>query len=120
MNDDNTAGSRLDEFLSPGASGIVAFTLAVLVLMGNNLMVLGTQTLFNESFNSQGMTEYLTTWALGGAIPAVASVFLARRALTAAGASGWELMLARAAVVLSAIALFYCVLIVVGAIIHAP
>jgi hypothetical protein len=105
---------------SPGTSATVAFTLAVLVLMGNNLMVQGTQSLFNEAFNSQGMTEYLITWALGGAVPAAASLFLARRALTGGDAAGWELVLGRAAVVLAVIGLFYCALIVVGAIIHTP
>ncbi|MFC4784301.1 hypothetical protein ACT8ZV_07490 [Nocardioides sp. MAHUQ-72] len=124
MSDDGSydgpqAGWRPDGLLSPGASAVVALTLAVLVLTGNNLMVLGTQALFNEALQSQGMTEYLTTWALGGLVPAAASLYLARRAL-AEGAAGWELVLARAAFVLAVVGLFYGVLLVVGALIHNP
>ena len=52
-------------------------------------------------------------------VPAGASLFLARRVLAAGIPSGWELVLARAAVVLAAIGLLYGALTVLGALLHS-
>lgn len=111
---------RPGALLGPGASAMVAFTLAVLVLTGNNLMVIGTQSAFGQLFSSSSdPMAYFVTWGLGALVPAAASLFLARRALASGSPSGWELMLARAAVVLAAIALLYGALTVLGALLHS-
>ena len=104
--------------LSPGASATVAFTLAVLVLTGNNLMVIGTQSMFGQLFHSSDPMAYFVTWGLSTLVPAAASLFLASRVLAVGIPAGWELVLARAAVVLAAIGLLYGALTVLGALLH--
>ena len=116
---DDTAWS-LDALLSPGASAIAAFTLAVLVLMGNNLMVVAAQMLLGQVFSPTSDSQgYFATWGGGAVVPALVSLFLARRALTAGPAAAWELVLARAAVVLAAIGMLYGALTVLGAFLHS-
>lgn len=105
--------------LSPGASATVAFTLAVLVLTGNNLMVIGTQSMLGQLFQSSDPMAYFVTWGVSTLVPAAASLFLARRVLAAGIPSGWELVLARAAVVLAAVGLLYGALTVLGALLHS-
>lgn len=107
---------RSDALLGPGACAVVAFTLAVLVLMGNNFMVIAAQALLGQVFSlSSDPQGYLVTWGGGAVVPAVVSLFLARRALTVGPAAGWELVLARAALVLAAIGVLYGSLMVLGA-----
>lgn len=109
-----------DALLGPGPSALVAFTLAVLALIGNNLMTFGVQALFGEFFRSQGQTEFLVVFALGSLAPAGASLYLARRALAGDAVAHWEAGLARAAAVLAVVGIFFGLLTVLGAVIHTP
>ena len=105
--------------LSPGASGIVAVVLAVLVLMGNSLMYNATVTLFGQYPGGSSDWGYIWASLLALLVPALASAFLAHRAITAVGVAGWELVLGRAALVLAVIAAAYAVLLTIGMIIPA-
>jgi len=110
--------SPSDSFLAPGPSAVVAFVLAALVLMGNNLMVAATQSLLGQLFTSTSdLGQLFATWAVGALLPAAASLLLARRAV-AAGAVGWEVVVGRAAFVLAAVALGYTLLMLLGAVLH--
>jgi hypothetical protein len=106
-----------DALLSPGPSAVVAFTLAVLVLTGNNLLVFGTQAFFGQLYTSSETTS-LVVYTVGSLVPAAASLYLAGRALVAGATSGWETVLARAAVVLAVVGVFYSLLTLIGALIH--
>jgi hypothetical protein len=108
-----------DALLSPGPSALVAFTLAVLVLTGNNLLVFGTQAFFGQLYTSSE-TSSLVTYTVASLVPVAASLWLARRALTAGTTAGWETVLARAAVVLAVVGVFYSLLTLLGALIHMP
>jgi hypothetical protein len=110
-----------DSLLTPGPSGVVAFSLAALVLMGNNLMVQGTQSLFGLLFTgAYDDATFVVTWLFGALVPGLASVALARRAFTSPGAAGWERTLGKAAFLLAVVALAYTVLMIVGGLIHDP
>ena len=105
--------------LNPGPSAIVAFTLAVLVLMGgNNLMVLATQSLFGVLFTgSSDLATFFVDWGIGAAVPAAASILLARRTILT-GSATWEVTLGRAGLALGAVALVFSLVMLLGAAIH--
>jgi hypothetical protein len=104
--------------LAPGPSALVALTLAVLVLMGNNLMVAGAQSLFGTMFTgTPDFATFFVVWVIGAVVPAGASILLARRAISI-GAAGSELLLGRAAIALAVVGLFYTLLLLLGALIH--
>jgi hypothetical protein len=107
-----------DELLGPGPSAVLAFVLAVLVLMGSNLMTNATLTFFGQYFTSTLDWAYVASMALAALAPALASAYLARRAITTAGATAWELVIGRAALVLAVIGFAYALLLTVGLLIH--
>jgi hypothetical protein len=107
-----------DELLGPGPSAVIAFVLALLVLMGSNLMTNATLTFFGQYFTSSVDWAYTLSMALAALVPALASGFLARRAISSVGAAAWELVLGRAALVLAAIGFAYALLLTVGLFIH--
>ncbi len=107
-----------EELLGPGPCAVIAFVLAVLVLMGSNLMTNATLTFFGQYFASSLDWAYALSMALAALVPALASGYLARRAITSVGATGWELMLGRAALVLAVIGFAYALLLTVGLFIH--
>lgn len=114
----DTRWTDTEGLLSPGPSAVVAFTLAVLVLMGNNLMVQATQALLGELFaTSYDLGPFFASWAIGALVPAVASILLARRAITV-GAAGWELVLGRAALALAVVAVVYTLVMLLGVAVH--
>jgi hypothetical protein len=107
-----------DELFGPGPSALVAFVLAVLVLMGNSLMVNATVTLFARSWD--GTSDWTFVWATlaGLVIPALVSAFLARRAVTSPTAAAWELVVARTALVLAVIGVAYALVLALGQVIQ--
>lgn len=118
---DSTGGQHDEPLLSTGASAIAAFVLAVLVLMGNNLMVQGTQSLFGLFFNgSYDDATFVVTWLLGALVPALVSLALGRRAFTEPSAAPWERTLGKGAFLLAIVAIGYTVLMILGGLIHDP
>ncbi|WP_243057083.1 hypothetical protein [Nocardioides sp. SR21] len=108
-----------EELLRPGSSAVVAFVLAVLVLMASNQMANGALALFNSFYvPDTGLASFITGWTLGALVPAVASIMLARRAIITDGAAAWELVLARSAVVLASVGILYTVLLMTGSALH--
>lgn len=107
-----------DDLLGPGPSAVVAFTLAVLVLTGNTLMVSATLTLLGQY---PGMSEdwgYIWATMIALLVPAIASGYLARRTITSAGVARWELVLGRAAMVLAVVSVGYTLLLTIGQVIQ--
>jgi hypothetical protein len=116
-----TPPGRDDSLLTPGPSALVAFSLAAVVLLGNNLMVQGTQSLFGLLFTgAYDDATFLVTWLVGALAPAAASAVLARRAYTDRYAAGWERTMGKAAFLLALVALTYTALMIVGGLIHDP
>lgn len=122
MSDNNEAREsdwwNPDDLLSPGASGVVAIVLAVLVLMGNSLMYNATVTLFGQYPGGSSDWGYVWASLLALLVPALASGYLAYRAITGVGVAGWELVLGRAALVLAVIAAAYAVILAIGLVIE--
>lgn len=104
--------------LTPAASAVAAFTVAVLTLDGQNLLLIGIQSLFGEGFGPRnGPAGYYLVWGLAALVPLVVGVALARITLVAVR-SGWEAHLARAAVVVAAVAAVGAVLTALGGALH--
>ncbi len=114
-----TAGETIGSLLTPGACAVVALVLSVLVLMGNNLMVVGSQAIVGNVFGgSSDFGRYLVTTGGGMLVPVALSLVLARRALALGGATAQQATLARAAVVLALVGAVYAVLTLVGGLLH--
>jgi len=105
-----------DELFAPGASALIALVLAVLVLMGNSLMVNATVTLFG--WGDQSQWSFVWATLAGLLIPALVSAFLARRAVTSPDVASWELVVGRAALVLAVIGVAYALVLALGQVIQ--
>jgi hypothetical protein len=115
----STAGTTSGSLLTPGTCSVVALVLAVLVLMGNNLMVTGSQAIVGNVFASASdLRSYLVTTGIATLVPVALSLVLARRALSGVGVSATEATLARAAMVLALVAAVYSVLTLIGGFVH--
>lgn len=103
-------------FLSPAVCAVTAFTLAVVALLGQNLVTVGIGVLLGPNVGSSGQSGFYFAWGLAAAVQVGIALLLARRSFDAAGR--WEAVLGRAAVLVSGIALVAAVLAVIGALIH--
>jgi hypothetical protein len=106
----------VSSFLSPAVCAVTAFTLAVLALLGQNLVTVGIGVLLGPNVGPGGQTGFYFAWALAAAVQVGIALLLARRTFNAAG--HWEAVLGRAAVLVSGIGLVAALLTVVGAVIH--
>ena len=122
MTDSDPQGGNADEpLLSSGASAVAAIVIAVLVLMGNNLMVQGTQSLFGLLFTgAYDDATFVVTWLFGALLPALASLALGHKAAHDPSATSWERTTGRAAIVLALVALAYTAVLILGGLIHDP
>jgi hypothetical protein len=112
---DATGGTALDRYLTAPASAVVAFVLAVLALMGQNSLSLAVGA-FAEPASSGGLVGFYIGFGLALIVQVVLAFVLARRALAGGdGGPAWAPTLARAAVVLAALALVAGVLALLGA-----
>ena len=104
--------------LTPTASAVAAFAIAVLTLDGQNLLMVGVQSLLGQGFGS-GTTPagYSLSWGLAALVPLVVVLALARVTLSALR-TGWQAHLARAAVVVAAVAAVGAVLTALGGLLH--
>jgi hypothetical protein len=104
--------------LTPQSAAIAAFAVAVLTLNGQNLLVVGVQSLLGQGFwNGGPAAGYYVAWGLAALVPVLAVGWLARLTLRSVR-SGWEASLARAACIVVVLALVGAVLTAVGGIIH--
>jgi hypothetical protein len=104
--------------MTPTASAVAAFALAFLTLDGQNLLLVGVQSLLGQGFwSSNEPAGYYLVWGLAALVPLVLVVLLARVTL-AAGRQGWEAHLARAAVIVAAVASFGALLTALGGLLH--
>jgi hypothetical protein len=106
----------VSSFFSPAVCAVTAFTLAVVALLGQNLVTVGIGVLLGPNVGSSSQSGFYLAWGLAAAVQVGIAVLLARRTFDAAGR--WEAVLGRAAVLVSGIALVAAVLSVIGAVIH--
>lgn len=103
--------------LTPTASAVAAFAIAFLTLDGQNLLLVGIQSLLGQGFGPNEPAAYYLVWGLAALVPLVVVILLARVTLSAVR-SGWEVHLARAAVVVGAVAAVGAVLTALGGVLH--
>jgi hypothetical protein len=103
------------EFLSPPVCAVSAFTLAVVMLFGQNVVSVGVGSIFESRFR-QGADAFYVGWGVAIAIQVALVGLLARRAIEAR--DGWEALIGRAAVVLSFVALAAGALTVLGGVLN--
>lgn len=102
--------------LSPPVCAVAAFTLSVVALLGQNLFGVGVAALLGQDFGASGRMAYYASWGLATALQVALVLLLARRALDARG--GWESVLGRAAVLVSATALLAALMAVLGGVLR--
>lgn len=111
---DGPKETALDRYLTTQVSALVAFVLAVLALMGQNALTVAVGAFTQPAASS--LIGFYVSFGLALLVQVVLAVVLARRALAADdGAAGWVPTLARAAVVLAALALVAGAVALVGA-----
>ena len=98
-------------FLTPAVSAITAFTLAVTALMGQNIITVGVSTVLGPGFGRTGPSVSYVAWGVGTVLQVGLVVLFAWRATRL---HTWEGTLARAAVVVAAVAVVASVLVFVG------
>jgi hypothetical protein len=104
--------------LTPSACAVAAFAIALLTLSGQNLLLIGVQALFGEGFwTGNDVAGYYLVWGLAALGPLAVVALLARVALPGAAAT-WEAHLARAAVIVAAVAAIGAVLTAIGGLLH--
>ena len=108
------AGSAI---FSPPVCAVTAFTLAVVALMGQNIVTVAVATVLDGPIGSSGPRFYIEFGV--ATVLQVGLVFLlARRSLT--GTGRWEPVLGRAALLVSGLALVAAALLIVGGVLEDP
>ena len=101
--------------LTPKGSAIAAFTLATISLLGQSAWTNAAQALFFGSNWPQSTVPWvLLSIVLAPVLSAALGMLLARRALTRPGGEGWEINLARAAVVIAELSIVLAVVATIG------
>jgi len=101
--------------LTPKGSAIAAFTLAAISLLGQSAWTNATQALFFGSNWPQSTVPWVfLSIVLAPVLSAVLGLVLARRALTRPSGEGWEMHLARAAVVIAELSIVVAVVAAIG------
>ena len=101
---------------SPAVSAVAAFTLAVVALMGQNVVTIGISTVLGPEFGSGGAMPFYVGFGVAIAVQVGVVLLLARRTLDSA--VPWEGVLGRAAVLVAGVALVAAVLVIVGGAVH--
>lgn len=102
-------------FLSPRVCAVTAFTLAVVALLGQNVVSLATSSVLEFGLGEGNLAFYFG-WGLATAIQAVIVVLLARRTFDSPGQ--WEEPLGRAAVLIAGLAFVAAMLAVVAGMVN--
>jgi hypothetical protein len=100
---------------SPQVCAVTAFTLAVVALLGQNVISLATSTVLEFGLG-MGDGAFYFGWGLATAVQAAIVVLLARRTFDLR--DGWEATLGRAAVLVAGLALVAAAVVVVAGLVH--
>ena len=101
--------------LSPTGSAIAGFSLAALSLLGQSAWTNAAQSLFfGSDWPQSSMHWYILAVVLAPMASAVIGLLLARRALTQPVGEGWEVHLARAAVIIAELGILLGVIAAIG------
>lgn len=104
--------------LSAPAASVAAFAVAFLMLDGQNLLIIGVQSLLGQGFWSTNQAAgYYVVWGISALLPLLVVGWLAGVTLRTAR-SGWEAHLSRAAVLLAVLAFAGAVLTAIGGLLH--
>ena len=108
--------------LAPTPAAVAALVLATVSLMGQNLPLIGVQAVLGQGFQRMSIPDqgtYYLVWGVSALVPIGVAALLAMRSLRGSDA-GWPAHLARAALILAAVAAAGAVLTAVGGILHSP
>jgi hypothetical protein len=123
MPPEGTAQRRWSEgLLAPTPSAVAALVLAAVSLMGQNLPLIGVQAVLGQGFQRMSIPDqgtYYLIWGISALVPIGVAALLAVKSLRGSDA-GWPAHLARAALLLAAVAAAGAVLTTVGGLIHTP
>jgi hypothetical protein len=111
-----------DGLLAPTPAAVAAVVLAAVSLMGQNLPLIGVQAVLGQGFQRMSIPDqgtYYIVWGVSALVPIGVAALLAMKSLRQSDA-GWPAQLARAALILAAIAAAGAVLTTVGGLIHTP
>ena len=111
-----------DGLLAPTPSAVASLVLAAVSLMGQNLPLIGVQAVLGQGFQRMSIPDqgtYYLVWGISALVPIGVAALLAVKSLRGSGA-GWPAHLARAALILAAVAGVGAVLTAVGGILHPP
>ena len=103
--------------LTPASAAVAAFAVAATSLSGQNLLLVGVQSLLGQGIGSNSPSGYYTTWGIAALVPLLLVALLARVVLRATS-SGWESTLARASMLLAAAVAAGAVLTALGGVLH--
>jgi hypothetical protein len=104
--------------LTPASAAVAALAVAATTLSGQNLLLVGVQSLLGQGFGSgSSPAGYYVVWGISALVPLALVVLLARVALRASS-SGWESVLARAAMLLAAATAAGAILTALGGVLH--
>jgi hypothetical protein len=111
--DPSVTTTAVPTLLDPASRAVAGLALAVVGLLGQNVVQVGTQVLLVGGGGSSSPTRYFVASAVGALIPLVAALWLswgpARSAIT-----GWSTYVARAAVVVALVGVAGASLMLVG------
>ena len=97
-------GESLGAFLTPQASAITGFTLAVLATTGQGIWTQAVQSLWLPSYPESSVAVVLASGSGATLLVAIAALVVSRRAVGPLAGPGWHEHLGRAGVALSALA----------------
>ena len=100
----HSAGETLWAFLTPQASAITGFTLAVLALTGQGIWTQAVQSLWLPSYPEGSVAVVLASGSGATLLVAIAALVLSRRAIGPTAGAGWHEHLGRAGAALAALA----------------
>ena len=101
--------------LSPKGSAIAGFTLAAISLLGQSAWSTAAQAMFfGSNWPQSTVPWFLLSLVLAPVLSAVLAMLLARRVLTPPAGNGWEVHLARAAVVIAELGIVLGVVAAIG------
>ena len=99
-----STGESLGAFLTPQASAITGFTLAVLALTGQGTWTQAVQSLWLPSYPESSVAVVLASGSAATLLIAIAALVVSRRALSPTAGAGWHEHLGRAGVALAVLA----------------
>lgn len=115
FDDQNQTSARRAAFFSPSVCAVTAFALAVVALLGQNVVTVGVATVLDGPMGVGGPRFYID-FGVATVIQVGIVFLLARRTLDAPGR--WEPVLGRAALLISGISLVAAALMIVGGVLQ--